>query len=412
MAHHPAAVPVPASDARRLLLHAQGLCDDPDAPVTTGSLLELIEGLGYVQIDSINVLERAHHLTLFSRTHEYRQNHLAVLHERQRSLFEHWTHDASLIPVRFFAQWHHRRKRFVDRKNTRLHAWMRTRLGKNPKRVLDHVLARIEREGPLQSRDFEHTPGSTSPWWGWKPAKAALEYLWWRGDLSVAARINFHKVYDLTSRVFPRHHDLPPPTEPKFIDWCCREALLRSGPATVREVADFFGALTLEEVQRWRDRAIKHGDVVAVSIESLDGSRPVPGMAVSDWRHRARRATEAVESLDGRVRLLSPFDPVIRNRQRARRLFNFDYTFEAFVPAPKRKYGYYVLPILRGETFIGRADLKHDRARQALIVQGLWLEPKVKETKKLRRETEDSLDRLASFIGAHRVVTPAAMRGK
>jgi uncharacterized protein YcaQ len=392
-------VRISAREARHALLAAQGFAEDPLAPFATRSLLELIERVGYVQVDSINVVERAHHLTLFARNHQYRREQLAQLHERDRSLFEHWTHDASLIPVSFFAHWHHRRKRLVERKQDRLHAWMRERLGPKPRQVIGAVLRRIEREGPLQSRDFEHAPGKTGPWWGWKPAKAALEYLWWRGDLSISRRINFQKVYDLTARVYPLVHCLPPPTEKEFVDWCCREALARIGPATAREIAGFFGAVAVTESRAWCERAIRRGEVVPALIESSNVLKPVTGVALPDWRERSAGGAAASNV----VRLLAPFDPIVRDRERARRLFSFDYTFEAFVPAPKRKFGYYVLPILRDDRLIGRTDLKNDRARRALVVQGFWLERDVRSTKKLRGEIDDALGRLANFIGARTV---------
>src|SRR5882672_9549266 len=183
--------------ARRLLLGAQGLLDDPAARATQRRVQELIERMGFVQIDSINVVERAHHLTLASRLDGYRHAMLASLLESERLLFEQWTHDASAIPTAWFPHWRHRFDR--ARRRIRANAWWRERMGPRPQRILDEVLARIERDGPLQSRDFDDrkdpddgganatsAAGAEQGWWSWKPQKAALEYLWRTGELSVA----------------------------------------------------------------------------------------------------------------------------------------------------------------------------------------------------------------------------------
>lgn len=405
-----ASAPTPVlspGDARRLLLHAQGLCENPESPVSPASLARLIHRMGYVQIDSINVLERAHHLTLFSRLHNYRRQHLQTLHESRRTLFEHWTHDASLLPVAFFGQWKERGRRFVTRQFNR--DWIQRRIGPEPDRVIAEVLARVQRDGPVQSRDFVRAPGDarSSAWWGWKPHKAALEYLWWRGDLSIAARINFNKVYDLTARVYPHHHELEAPDGETWVNWACSNALERLGMASPREIAAFFGGITLAEARQWCKTAVARGDAVPILVESIDHeAKPRPAFATADWRERVKKAARAAALRRDCTRLLSPFDPVIRDRDRARRLFGFDYSFEAFVPAPKRKFGYYVLPILRGERFIGRADLKHDRAGETLVIVGLWLEPGVKSTKRLHSEIDEAMERLATFIGAANIDRP------
>jgi len=377
-------------------MHAQGLLDDPARSASPAVLRRMIERMGFVQIDSINVIERAHHLTLRSRLANYRREHLRVLHEARRDLFEHWTHDASLIPVAFFAHWHHRKKRFaID--NPRVHAWLRKRLGKDSGRLIDEVLARIDREGPMQSRDFEHSPGQTGAWWGWKPAKAALEYLWWRGDLSVSARINFQKVYDLTERAYPDHHHLEAPDEEEFIDWACRESLDRLVFATSGEIAEFFGTLSRSETARWTEQAHAAGLIERVSIESADNSPPRESFAVANWSKRVAAATRAFGKIDHRLRFLSPFDPVLRDRSRAKRLFDFDYRFEAFVPEPKRTYGYYVLPILERDRLIGRCDLKLHRKHSELEVKGVWWEPGVRATRRLERAFDEAVDDLEEF---------------
>jgi len=377
--------------ARRLLLEAQGLLAGRARPATPASVEKMITRLGFVQLDSINVVARAHHLTLFSRLPGYREEHLRRLHARRR-LFEHWTHDASTLPVRWLGLWHHRRERLLAR--PAVQRWFRRALGPRPERVLSAVLGRIRDEGPCASSDFEGPP-RRGGWWAWKPAKAALEYLWWRGDLCVAERRNFEKVYDLTERAYPESATLAQPTAGEFVDWACRSALERLGVATPTELAGFWGAVRPQEARAWAREA---QDTVAVRCAGR------AAVAVPDWPGRLRRAERALAADDGRLRVLSPFDPVLRDRKRAERLFGFHYRFEAFTPAARRRYGYYVMPLLRGERLVGRCDAKLHRDRGELEVRGLWWE---------RGERADprgfaaAAEELARFVGADRVSGPA-----
>src|SRR5205085_443538 len=185
---------VSAGQARLLLLGAQGLLADPARAATKGAVFELVRRMGFVQLDSISYVERAHHLTLGSRLHAYRREHFARLLESDRSLFEHWTHDASAVPTEWFTHWKPRFKRADVR--IRANGWWQERMGGEADRHIDAVRARIAREGALRSQDFEHERGQVSAWWGWKPQKAALEYLWHTGELLVVRREKFQKVYD------------------------------------------------------------------------------------------------------------------------------------------------------------------------------------------------------------------------
>ena len=203
----PAPLSIPNRSMRRLFLQRQGI-----APARPGfdkaRLLELIEQLGYVQVDSINVVERAHHLILFSREPRYRRELLAELLEQDRRLFEHWTHDASILPASYFPHWRHR---FEGASAGVIGRHSNSRLGRHPRRVLDAVRDRIRKEGPLRARDFENE-GSVerSSWWGWTQEKAALELLWHSGELGISRRENFQKVYDLIENVVPaREHGTP-----------------------------------------------------------------------------------------------------------------------------------------------------------------------------------------------------------
>ncbi|HEX8070477.1 MAG TPA: crosslink repair DNA glycosylase YcaQ family protein [Pyrinomonadaceae bacterium] len=394
---------VAAEEARLLLLGAQGLLTDPRRRATPAALLALVTEMGFVQLDSINVVERAHHLTLASRLDGYRHAHLARLLERDRSLFEHWTHDASAIPVRWFAHW---RPRFA-RERARLpeSRWWRERMGASPFAVVERVRARVAREGPLRSQDFERADGGgpSSAWWGWKPEKAALEFLWTTGELMVVRRENFQKVYDLTERVLPGAHREPTPTEDEHVEWACATALERLVVATPKELADFWQTSTPAQAQAWCATAARAGRVVPVVVTAVDDAKPRASYALPDWAERVRR----LPAPPARMRLLSPFDPVLRDRARALRLFGFDYRFEAFVPAPQRRYGYYVLPVLAGDRLVARVDPKFRRERGVLDIRRVYWEPQVRPTRARRRELEEAAARLAHFIGAARVEWPA-----
>ncbi|KAF0241144.1 MAG: hypothetical protein FD180_4603 [Planctomycetota bacterium] len=389
---HRTALPViRASEARRLLLGAQGLLDDPRRKATAKGVLSLIERMGFVQVDSINVVERAHHLTLASRLDGYRPAFLAGLLEKDRSLFEHWTHDASAIPTAFFPHWRHR----FDRFRARFHdnAWLRERLGPRYRKVMEDMLERVRRDGPVLSRDFDHDrKGEPGGWWGWKPQKAALEVLWRAGELAIARRDGFQKVYDLMERVFPEMHALPAPDPHEHTDWACRSALERLGIATPAEIAAFWRAIGLPAARKWCAEAVCLGEAVEVLVESVDGAPRRKAMAFADWRERLKQ----LPSPPDRARLLSPFDPILRDRKRALRLFGFDYRFEAFVPAPKRKHGYYVMPVLDGEELVARVEPKFRRDSGTLEVRGVWWERRPNRDARFR----EAVERLATLIGA------------
>jgi uncharacterized protein YcaQ len=391
---------VTGSAAQRLFLGAQGLLDDPARRATTTSLQALIHRLGFVQVDTINVLARAHDLTLASRLDGYRPEQLRKLLEDKRSHFEGFTHDAAAIPTAFFHHWKPRFER--DRTRFQAHAWWQYHFrGTDGAQVVKDVKARIEREGPLKSSDFEH-PEKRGPWWGWKPQKAALDFLWRSGELMIPRREGFQKVYDLTGRVFPEHHALPCPEPAEHLEWACANAAERLWLFTPKELADFWNSVEAPEAMTWCAAAVKSGRLVAVGVEGHDGEVR-PAFALADWEARLARLPEPPE----RTRLLCPFDPILRDRARALRRFGFDYRFEAFVPEPKRQYGYFVLPILEGGRLVGRLDPKLHRDRGLLEIKGLWWEPGIKATKARRRGLDEALQRLAGFVGADQIQSPA-----
>lgn len=387
---------VSIADARRLLVAGLALdrprsrCHGPD------DVQAMIEHLGFVQLDSISVVERAHHHILYTRLDGYEACHLEELQAKGR-VFEHWTHDASIIPASFFPMWKHRFDKVA------WGTWLRSQMGRNYKKTLEEVKQRIEHEGPLMARHFEAPNRKSGPWWDWKPAKAALEYWWRTGELAIPRREQFQKVYDLTHRVVPAEMLAKAHSPEEYVDWSCRSALERLGIATPRELAQFWGGLTPAIAAAWCKDAQERGEIVPVQVEGDAETASRRAVAFPDW---AARAAAAGSRSDGHelMRLLSPFDPLIRDRARCLRLFGFDYRFEAFVPEPKRRYGYYVLPVLwsrGGESrLVARVNPALDRSKGVLHIKGLWWEPSLRPTKRLRGMLEEATTHYAAWMGA------------
>ncbi len=388
-------------DARRTLLHLQGLSHKRRSKLTDAELASRIHDLGYVQLDTINTVERAHHQILFSRNETYKHDQLKRLHESDQALFEGFTHDACVIPMEFYPYW---RTRFRKAQEMLLNrpGWSR-RLGDDPKATIRQVMKRIEREGPTMSRDFEKPTKGNQSWWGWSPTKTALEYQWYSGKIAVVRREGFQKVYDLTERVIPETVRTEKPSKNQIIDWKCRNALMRLGFGTCGEIARFWEMLPPAAVKAWADPLIGK-DLVEIDVEGADGSLKA-AIAFNNIEDVVQKADDTPTSL----RFLSPFDPAIRDRKRTERLFDLDYRIEIFVPEKKRQFGYYVLPILEGERFTGRADLKVHRKEGKLEMKGLWLEPGVKFSKGRQEGLRRELSRLAKFTGASEIEADQAI---
>ncbi len=392
---------ISAVAARRLFLGAQGLLEVRNGsppPPSVDDLGRVIDGLGFVQLDSINTVARAHDLILWSRLPGYTP---ALLHEllyKERSLFEHWTHDASAIPTAFYTHWKHRFTR--DRENLRSRTWWSALLGDDPERTLTHVRDRIRHEGPLRSADFEH-PQKRGGFWDWKPQKAALDFLWRSGELAVRDRVHFHKVYDLAERVYPSAHAARQTPVREHQKWACQAAAARLMVFTPRELAQFFCCVEPAQAKTYCTAAVKAGALVAVTIQHADDSPPQAGYAVADWEARLSRLSDAQPR--AAMQLLAPFDPVIRDRARCLRRFGFDYRFEAFTPEARRVYGYYVLPILEGDRLVGRLSPKLHRDRSVLAIDGVWWEPGHKPTRARHKLLTAAVHDLATFVGARDV---------
>lgn len=381
--------------ARRLFLHKHGLAEPPAGPGKDDDLMGVIDTLGFVQIDSINTLARAHDLILFARRPAYRPEALHRLQAHDRRLFEHWTHDASILPMDFFPHWRLRFDRDAEELRVKWREWRRGDFEK----VLDQVMDQVRRDGPCGSADVgSGERRGSGGWWDWNPSKTALEYLWHAGDLSVCHRRSFHKRYDLTERVIPAAVRTAVPAPDETIHWLCAAALDRLGFATPKELSAFWATVTLAEAKDWSSDALRRGEIMEIEVEGADGT-PRIHFARPDVRAAAAAAPEPPR----RLRVLSPFDPALRDRARAQRLFGFDYRIEVFVPAAKRIYGYYVFPVLEGDRLVGRIDAKAYRDKGALRVTAFWPEPGIRMGQGRTARLEAELTRLLRISGCDHV---------
>ena len=382
--------------ARAVFMQRHALLEPPAGGAKGAELLDLIHRLGFVQLDSINTVARAHDMILYSRRPTYRAGNLKRLYERDRALFEHWTHDAAVIPMEFYPHWHLRFQRDAAELKARWKNWRRDGFEQQFETVLQH----IRDHGPVCSSDVgkDERKGSGG-WWDWHPSKTALEYLWRSGALTVTGRDGFQKRYDLTERVIEQH--LCPgnlPCDPdETVGWLCNAALDRLGFATSGELAAFWDTVSPAEAKEWCNSALIKGELEEIEVECANGqSRKLyarPGISA-----------EALPPAPGRIRVLSPFDPMLRDRKRAERLFGFHYRIEVFVPAPKRTYGYYVFPLLEGDRLIGRIDMKAHRDCGELRVKALWPERSVRWSDARTKRLEAELDRVRRFTGTERVI--------
>jgi len=386
---------IPNEQARALILARSGLSGVRQEG-GTAALVPLIAKLGYVQLDSIRIVERAHHHILYSRHSAYRPHHLEKLQAKAPALFEHWTHDSSLIPLEHYPHWIHR----FARTRARIALW-RDRFGDT--RVLKTVRDHIEAKGASRARDFAHLGGHTGPWWGWGPAKAALEYLWRTGELAVLERDGFEKIYDLAERSIPAGLRKARPSRGDTIEWACGTALERLGAATPKMLSDFWGHASIAEAQKWIEREKKNGRMIDVTLEGAPGKRGFAAVARPDIEAHL----EGMPAPTSRLRVLSPFDPVLRDRARVERIFGFDYRIEIYVPGHKRKFGYYVFPLLEGSRFVGRIDMKAERASDRLAVKGLWMEPRLSLSNARRTKLDKELTRQARLGDVRDIDFPA-----
>jgi uncharacterized protein len=373
-------------DARWLWLERQELANPPTGPADDQALSTIIARLGFVQLDTIRVVARAHDHILWSRRQNYREVMLDDLVKR-RAVFEHFTHDASVIPMEFYPYW----RRQYERLRTRVESYRWHEIMPSKKQC-EKILKRIEGEGPLSTRHFDAARSKSKHAWARPPHKVALDYYWYAGVLATCHRRNFIKYYDLAERVIPAKQRKKRLSDALQIDWLCTNALERLGFASEGDLQRFWGAVELNEVKAWAKKRRKN--IVDVEIRSADGAA-FNALALAGIEDRLRQ----LKAPTSRLRILNPFDPVIRDRSRLKRLFGFDYRVEMFTPAAKRQYGYYVYPMLEGDRFVGRIEVKADRKAGNLNVINMWWEESIRITGARRRKLDAELERMGRFIG-------------
>jgi len=382
-------------DTRRLFLDRHGLLARPTGHGRREDLKQVFDTLGFVQVDSINTVARAHDHILYARRPRYRATHLPPLVEKDRSLFEAWTHDAAIVPVAYFPHWRHQ----FDSARRRLSTTWDQRDGRAGfASEFDRILKRLSDEGALTSKDLgDGTSQNGGGWWDWKPTKTALEYLWRTGEVAICHRRNFTKVYALTEHVIPPEWLNRRTDYDEALEWSAMAALSRLGFGTSSDLSRFWDIFSKADLARWSEQALATGLVVEGQISTTQGAQKT--LLPANWEE----LLAACGAPSDRVRILSPFDPALRDRKRAERLFGFDYKIEVFVPEAKRKYGYYVFPILEGLRMIGRIDLKLDRKARALVIQGFWPEAGVKLGTGRSKQLWAELERFARFAGANSI---------
>lgn len=377
----------------RLWLHRQSLSRPRGRKLTRRAFIEHLERTGGLQLDSVNVLDRAHYLTLWSRFGPYDRALPDRWTYRDRLAYEYRGHQASILPGRHLPLSRRAMRRF-DRHDS---WWVRRR---PPVAVTRRVLGRIRREGPLESAEFQNEPGSSGPWWGWKEEKMALELLWFQGRLAIHDRRHFRRVYDLPGRVYP---DGPVASLTAFEDSWLLTGLSGNGVATEKHLDGYFTYPRLKAPERKKviARNLRAGRIVEVVI---DGGR-------QPWFARP-------EDLDGASRLpaprgtnlICPFDSLLWQRSRAEDLLRFRYRIEIYVPPAKREYGYYVMPILHDGKLVGRLDPKFHRDRRELEIRSLRLEPWFDGGSDFDAGVAESVHDLAAFLGAKRIKVPRPWR--
>ncbi len=352
-----------AHEARRVALRAQGFGGANVPSVTRRRLSREIHRMATLQIDSVNVFARSHYLPLFSRLGAYDTAQLdRLLFSRRGPFVEFWAHQASFIaaedwPLFAFRMQAHRERR------------ARTGWFSVDDATLDWVRAELGARGPLRPAQIEDDAARAQrgPWWDWSAVKSALEYLWFTGEVAIAGRRGFERVYGLAEHVLPAEALSRSVSKDDALRELVRRAARAYGIATLADLDDYWRLRDQRTVARIVNELEDSGELVPVRVAGWQrGSRAVPA-----WLHREAVVPRRIEA----ATLLTPFDPLVWSRDRAERLFDFSYRIEIYTPAAQRRFGYYSLPVLLGDRIAGRVDLKADRAAATLRVQSAWWEP-------------------------------------
>lgn len=316
------------------------------------AIVDCLNHLGYLQIDSISVVARAHHHTLWNRVKNYRPQNLSAL-LNSADVFEYWSHAAAYLPISDY--------RFTLPRKHAIASGERHWFNKDPV-LAAKVKDQITECGPLMAKDFASVKKQSAGWWDWKPAKQALEQLFMEGELMVSERRGFQKVYDLTERVLPSHVDSRMPDETEYLNFLIVQYLQANALAQTENFSYLLKGVK-QKIQCQLANLLEDGKIIRLSVNGVE-YWALPQI-LNNLQQKLTRS---------KVKILSPFDNVLIQRKRMKALFDFDYQIECYVPQSKRQYGYFSLPLLWGQVFAGRMDTKVDRKLQCLHLQHLHLE--------------------------------------
>jgi len=366
------------AEARQLFLRSNGLIGNKFKSGKAGTLAA-IEHLGYVQIDTISVVERAHHHTLFSRVPNYQPEHLHTLMEKDKKVFEYWSHAAAYLPMRDFRFSLIRKKRFLDGAQKRY---------ENPK-LCQRILTEIKDKGPLRSIDFEDKKEKQG-WWEWKDSKRVLEQLFMEGKLMISGRKGFQKVYDLTERVLPEDVDTSIPTKTEMAQHLIQSVIRSNGLAQFKEI-NYLRRDLAPAIKEALSHLVEEKKLLSFEVEGL------PGNSYYAFPQQFKTLKKEVE--EPSVKILSPFDNAVIQRERIQQLFGFDYLIECYVPEAKRTFGYFVLPILYGNDFVGRIDCKAERSIGLFSIRKMHKEKGFQSNADFREAFQTAMNAFSNFNG-------------
>jgi uncharacterized protein len=359
---------------------------------------DIIRQMGYLQIDTISVVARTHEHTLWTRNPDFSADMLYAAQRDDRSIFEYWAHAMSFVPMEHYRYFLPVMKSFHQHEN----GWAKQRYEKYG-HLVDEIYQRVKVEGPMKSRDFtaQNTEKGKS-WWDWRPEKIVLELLLWRGDLMVSERQGFQKVYDISERVLPDWVNTQYPSDEEIGCYVVEQALKAYGVATEKDIRGLYHEITADIVQFGLKAMLESGRISQVEIELLDGQ--------AYYRMADAGPLSLID--EQAVSILSPFDNLIIQRDRLAQLFDFKYTLECYVPAKKRVYGYYVMPILYGNQFVGRLDPKADRKKKDFILRNIYFEEQFSADEHFHQAFADRLKNMMRFNGCETITIEAIEREK
>jgi len=360
-------------EAQKVILLSQGIHTNNKVKKKIEATYKVIEALNYVQIDSISVVERAHHHSIWNRAENYEPIHIERL-LADRQIFEYWSHAAAYLPMIDYRYSLPRKKAFAQGDEH----WF-----SKDKKSMALVLERIKAEGPLQAKDFKEARKTKTGWWDWKPAKKALEQLFMEGDLMVIKRQGFQKVYDVTERVIPSTIDKSMPSEEEYFQHLIINYLNANAVGTPEQITYLLKGQK-KTAKLYCRQMLEDGLIISVNINN----QPYFSLPTIDNLLNKKLSPN-------KVKILSPFDNLLIQRKRTKALFNYDYQIECYVPAVKRKVGYFSLPILFGSQFVARMDAKMDRKLGVLNILNLHLE--ITEVDEFIVELKKTLNKFLAF---------------